>query len=59
MGYMENSIYGLMQSGLYYGSTWLKTGLPDNYWWKFTILNFNKICGTIYWIHEKSIYGHL
>lgn len=47
MGHMENSIYGLMQTRLYYGSIFWKSEISDNFMWKSSILNVNKICETI------------
>jgi hypothetical protein len=42
-----------MQIRFYYESLWLKIGIVNNFYWKSPILNFNKICETVY----GSIYG--
>jgi hypothetical protein len=47
MGHMKNSIYGLTQTRLYYGSIFWKSEMSDNFRWKSSILNVNKICETI------------
>jgi hypothetical protein len=42
----ENYIYDVMQMRLNYESE-----LPNNFWRKSPILNFNNICATVYGIH--------
>jgi hypothetical protein len=53
MGYVEKQMYGPMESRLYFGSIWLKIGMFRSSWWKSPICNFNKICESVYRIHEN------
>jgi hypothetical protein len=42
-----------MQRRLDYGSVWLKIGITQQFNEKSPILNFNKICETVYGMHGK------
>jgi hypothetical protein len=53
MGYMEKSIYGLMQTVLYYGINMLKTGIGQQLLVKVSRIEFQESWWNILWIYAN------
>jgi hypothetical protein len=48
IGNMDRFIYGFMQTGHNYESTWLKIAAVHNFYGNSSVLNFNNFCERVY-----------